>query len=112
VDLWSDDSHILDDPGKYRRLIRKLIYHTVTRSDITFAVRVLSRFVHQPREAHWLIAMRILAYIKSCPGKGLAYKKYKHVRIFGYSDSEYVGDRGDRKSTTGYCTFVGGNLVT
>jgi len=34
-----------------------------------------------------------------------------HVRIFGYSDSGYAGDRGDRKSTAGYCTFVGGNLV-
>ena len=35
-----------------------------------------------------------------------------HVRIFGYSDSGYAGDRGDRKSTAGYCTFVGGNFVT
>ena len=25
---------------------------------------------------------------------------------------EYAGDRGDKKFTTGYCTFVGGNLVT
>ena len=28
------------------------------------------------------------------------------------TDSGYAGDRGDMKSTTGYCTFVGGNLVT
>jgi len=42
----------------------------------------------------------------------LLYKKHGHVRIFGYSDSGYVGDKGDRKFTTGYCTFVGGNMVT
>ena len=46
VDLWCDNCHLLDDPVQYRRLIGKLIYLTVTRSDITFAVEVLSRFMH------------------------------------------------------------------
>ena len=110
--LWFDDSHTLDYPRRYKRLIGKLIYLTVTRPDIIFVVGVLSRFMHQPRETYWLAAMRILAYIKSCSGKGLVYRKYRHVRIFEYSDSGYAGDRGDRKSTTGYYTFVGGNLVT
>ena len=66
VYLWFDDNHTLD-PGRYRRLIGKLIYLTVTRPNITFAIGVLSRFMHQPRETHWLAAMRVLAYIKSCP---------------------------------------------
>jgi len=52
VDLWFDDSHTLDDPRRYRRLIEKLIYLTITRPDITFAVGVLSRFMHQRRETH------------------------------------------------------------
>ena len=68
--------------------------------------------MHQPKKTHWLAAMRVLAYIKSCSGKGLVYRKHEHVYIFGYSDSRYAGDRGDRKSTTGYYTFVGGNLKT
>jgi len=54
MNLCFDDSHTLDDPEKYRRLIGKLIYLTFTRSDITFVVGVLSRFMHQPRETHWL----------------------------------------------------------
>jgi len=61
VDLWCDNSHLLDDPGQYRRLIGK-IYLTVTRPDITLAVGVLSRFMHQPKELHWTAALRILAY--------------------------------------------------
>ena len=72
----------------YKRLIVKLIYLTITRPDITFAVGVLSKFMHELREAHWSAAsLRILAYIKSCPEKGLVYKKYGHVHISGYSDS-------------------------
>ena len=41
MDLWFDESHTLDDPERYRRLIGKLIYLTVTRPDITFVVGVL-----------------------------------------------------------------------
>jgi len=53
VNLWFDDYHPLDDPGTYKRLIRKLIFLTVTRSDITFTVGVLRKFMQEPREAHW-----------------------------------------------------------
>ena len=49
--------------------------------------------MHQPREVHWTAALRILAYIKSSTGKGLLYKKHGHVRIFGYSDSRYAGNK-------------------
>jgi len=33
VDLWLDMSHTLDDPGRFRRLIGKLIYLTVAKPD-------------------------------------------------------------------------------
>ena len=84
----------------------------MTRPDITFTVEVLSRFMHQLRETHWLAVMRVLAYIKSCPGKGLVYRKHGHVHISGYSDSGYAGDQEDRKFTTDYCTFFVGNSLT
>ena len=105
VGLCCDGSHLLDDSGHYRRMNGKLIYLIITRPDITFAVRVLSRFIHQPRQVHWTAALRILVYIKNSPEKGLLYKKHEHVCIFGYSESGYVGDKGDGKSTTSYCTF-------
>ena len=37
-----------------------MIYLTVIKFDITFAVGVLSRFMHQHREVHWTAALRIL----------------------------------------------------
>ena len=92
---------------RYMRLIRKLIYLTVTRLDITFTVSILNRFIHESGEAHWSVALRILAYIKNCLGKGLLARKYEHVHVSGYSDSGYAGDRKDMKSTTRYCTLVG-----
>jgi len=53
-----------------------------------------------------------MAYVKRSLRKGLLYKKHGYVCISGYSDSDNAGYKGDRKSTTGYCTFIGGNLVT
>ena len=93
-------------------MIEKLIYITVTKPDIIFTVGILSRFMHQPRETYWLAEIRVLTYIKSCLEKGLVYRKYGHVHISRYSDLGYVGDRENMKSTTGYYTFIGGNLVT
>ena len=112
MEVWFDGSHVLDDPGRYKRLIEKLIYLIVTRLNITFVVGVLSRFMHQPRKVHWTAVLRVLAYIKISTGKGLLYKKNEHVHISGYSDSGYVGDKSDRKSTNGYCTFIEGKLAT
>ena len=68
--------------------------------------------MHEPRMVHWEGALRVLAYIKRALGKGLIYRRHDHLRIEAYSDAGYVGDKGDRKSTTRYCTYVGGNLVT
>ena len=67
--------------------------------------------MQQPIEVHWTAALRVRAYVKSSPEKSLIYK-HGHVLIFGYSDSGYAGDKGDSKSTTGNCIFVGENLVT
>ena len=54
----------------------------------------------------------ILAYSKSSPGKGILFSKHGHPDIEGYTDSDFAGSKLDRKSTAGYVSFVGGNLVT
>ena len=68
--------------------------------------------MHQPKMIHQAVALRNLTYVKSSPKKGLLYKKHEHLRISRYSDSGYAGDKRNRKSTTGYCTFAGRNLMT
>ncbi|XP_011620466.1 uncharacterized protein LOC105420045 [Amborella trichopoda] len=65
-----------------------------------------------PRICHMEAVERIIRYLKSAPGRGIWMKSNGHVDIEGYSDADWAGSLSDRRSTTGYCTSVGGNLVT
>ncbi|KAG7599415.1 Reverse transcriptase RNA-dependent DNA polymerase [Arabidopsis suecica] len=101
-----------EDPTKYRRLVGKLIYLTITRPDICFAVNVVSQQMQAPTQHHWNMVNRILKYLKGAPGQGIWMGCNKNTEIVGYCDADYAGDKNDIRSTTGYCTFIGGNLVT
>ena len=100
------------DMGRYQRLVGKLIYLTHTRPDITYAVSVVSQFMHAPSEEHMDAVYRILRYLKGAPGKGLLYSKNDISNIEGYTDADWAGDQTIRRSTSGYLTFVEGNLIT
>lgn len=54
------------------------------------------------------VVNRILAYLKSSLGKGIMFSKHGHLDIDDYIDSDFVGSRLDRKSTSRYVSFVGG----
>lgn len=100
------------DKVQYQKLIGKLLYLSHTRPDIGFAVGMLSRFMQKPRETHWKVAHRVLAYLKGTPGQGILLKRGGGLGIEVYTDADFAGSIVDRKSTTGYCTFIGGSLVT
>ena len=97
---------------QYQRLVGRLIYLAHTRPDIAFAVSLVSQFMHSPYEQHLEAAYRILRYLKSCPGKGLLFKKGDNRTVEAFTDADYAGSVTDRRSTAGYCTYVWGNLVT
>ncbi|XP_042023168.1 secreted RxLR effector protein 161-like [Salvia splendens] len=100
------------DRGRYRRLVGKLIYLSHTRPDIAYAVGVVSQFMHAPQEEHWEAVLRIVRYLKGTAKHGLMFAKHGHMEIHGFTDADWAGNPNDRKSTAGYFTFVGGNLVT
>ncbi|XP_020258289.1 uncharacterized protein LOC109834669 [Asparagus officinalis] len=100
------------DRERYHRLVGRLIYLSHTRPDILFAVNVVSRYMHDPRKGHMDAVYQILRYLKGAPGKGLRFRRSSHVNIEGYCDSYWAGCGDNRRSTSGYCIFVEGNLVS
>lgn len=114
--LCSDSVKLLDDPSLYqRRLVGKLIYLTITRLAIGFAVNLVSQFMHAPRIKYLQAVYRILKYPKKAPGQGIMYSKHGNIDIEIieiFIDADWAGSKTDRRSSTRYCAFVGGNLVS
>ncbi|RVX16791.1 Retrovirus-related Pol polyprotein from transposon RE1 [Vitis vinifera] len=100
------------DKRMYQRLVGRLIYLAHTRLDVAYSVSVISQFMHDPREPHLQAAYRVLHYLKGNSGKGILFKKNNTLALEAYTDANYAGSLVDRRSTTGYRTFLGGNLVT
>lgn len=58
------------------------------------------------------VVIRILRYLKGISNKGVFFGKNGHLDLEAYTDADWAGDRDNRKSTSGYFTLFGGNLVT
>ena len=54
----------------------------------------------------------IIRYIKGTPGQGVLYESRCHTQIVGYCDADWAGSPADKCSTSGYCVFIGGNLIS
>ncbi|XP_031276787.1 uncharacterized protein LOC116135231 [Pistacia vera] len=101
------------DKGRYQRLVGRLVYLSHTRSDLTYALSIVIQFMHNPGEQHMNAVTRILKYLKHAPGKGIIFtKNTDYQNVNAYTDADWAGAMDDRRSTSGYFTFVGGNLVT
>ena len=105
-----------DDPrveiSSYQELVGKLLYLSHTRLHISYAVNVLSQFMHSPQKHHFEAVFRVLRYLKGTVGLGITFKKQGNLDLLIYIDSDFAGCLLDRMSTTRYYTFLGGNLVT
>jgi len=97
---------------RYQRLVGRLLYLSHTRPDLAYVLSVISQFMHSPSEEHMKVITRVLRYLKSSPGKGILFKKGENLNIEGYTNANWAGSIEDRRSTSRYFTFVGGNLIT
>ena len=55
---------------------------------------------------------QILCYLKGALGRGILYNNHGHNRFECFRDGDWIGSKEDRRSTSGYYVFVGGNLVS
>ena len=62
--LTKYDDEPFDDPERYKRLVGKLNYLTVTRSDIAFAVSVVSQFMTTSIVKDWAALEQIVCNLK------------------------------------------------
>ncbi|GMI64368.1 cysteine-rich RLK (RECEPTOR-like protein kinase) 8 [Hibiscus trionum] len=95
------------NPTLFKSVVGSLRHLAITRPYITYDVWLVSRFMENPKQDHWIAAKRILRYVKGTLDHGLFYKHSQNSKLVGYSDSDYGGDINDRKSTSGYLFHIG-----
>ncbi|XP_021831999.1 uncharacterized protein LOC110771952 [Prunus avium] len=98
--LNPEDGELLHDPTKYRRLVGRLIYLTVTRPDIVYSVQILSQFMQNPHTPHWEAALRVLRFIKGNPGQGLFFPSFNDLILKAYCDSDWARCMTTRRSVS------------
>ena len=62
-------------------------------------------------DTHWRDVKRILRYLSGSLTHGINIKK-SNGGITTFCDSDWASDVDDRRSTSGYYTYYGGNLVS
>nr|GEZ36575.1 uncharacterized mitochondrial protein AtMg00810-like [Tanacetum cinerariifolium] len=93
-------------------MIGSLMYLTASRPDIMFAVSACSRHQATPLTSHLNAVKKIFKYLKRQPNLGLWHPRDSPFQLEAYSDSDYAGSHGDKKSITGGCQFLGGRLIS
>lgn len=85
-----NSSQPLKDPSSYRRLIRKLLYLTITRPGISFTVNKLSQFVSQHCQNHLSAAHHLVKYLKNTPGQGIISRPITSFELKAFADSDWA----------------------
>ena len=102
----------MSNPSLYRRLVGNLVYLIITHPDISYVVHQVSQYLSTPRSTHYAVVLRILRYLKSTLFHGIFYSTQSPLVLHAFSDADWAGDPTDRRSTIGYCFFLGSSLIS
>ena len=126
-----DDSEELqgEDITRYRSVVGRLMYLAGERPGAQFAIQSLAKFTARPTKQAWKNAWHVCSYLQGTQGFGVRLaarakgqtimdvreldeveSKKKHL-LEVVCDSDYAGNRHDRKSTTSFQILLDGNLM-
>lgn len=100
------------NPTYFRSLAGKLQYLTLTRPDIQFAGNYICQKMHSPSVTDFNHLKRILRYIRGTSTMGISFNNVSACVLRTYSDSDWAGCKVTRRSTGGFCTYLGQNLIS
>ncbi|XP_031285408.1 uncharacterized protein LOC116144097 [Pistacia vera] len=102
----------LEDASHYQRLVGRLIYLTMTQPNISYAIHILSQFMHGSKQSHMDVAVKVIKYLKGCPGLGLLLSRNANLDVTACCDSNWGTCPMTRRSLTGFCVKLGETLIS
>jgi hypothetical protein len=106
------DGQAFSDASWYRSMAGALQYLTLTRPDIAYAVQQVCLHMHAPRDCHAAMLKRVLRYLKGTIDYGLHLLAAAKPQLVAYTDADWAGCPDTRRSTSGFCVFLGDALVS
>ncbi|XP_075658622.1 uncharacterized protein LOC142628397 [Castanea sativa] len=106
------DGELLNDSSRYRRLVGRILYLTITMPNVTFAIHKLSQFMARPRKPHYATALKVLHYLKNEPRRGVFFFASSELHVKGFNDANWASCPDTRRSITSYCIFLGDSLIS
>lgn len=108
--LTTKDYHL------YQSMVGSIMYAmTRTRPDLGYSVSVLSKRLAQPQKSYLAMAKQTLRYLKQTKNLQISYTRTEDSRgnaPYGFTDSDWAGNTGDRKSTESYTFLLANTTVS
>ena len=82
------------------------------RPDIALAVSVMSRYQANLDEEHWITVKNIFKYLRRTKDLMLVFGGRSKLKVEGYTNSDFMADIVDKKSTSGCILLYNGGAVS
>ncbi|KAG8490844.1 hypothetical protein CXB51_014047 [Gossypium anomalum] len=97
----------------YASAIGSIMYAMLcTRSDVSYALSMTSRYQVDPGEGHWTTVKNILKYLKRTKDTFLIYGSEEELSVKGYTDASFQTDKDDSRSQSGFVFCLNGGAVS
>uniref|UniRef100_A0A803Q4P8 Mitochondrial protein n=1 Tax=Cannabis sativa TaxID=3483 RepID=A0A803Q4P8_CANSA len=119
----TDNANNIQAPAEYKGKTRLIVDHatdvmiddgapcSTSQQDNFSSHSPITQHHNSPGLANQATPGSVNSY-STIPLHGIVFKPSKDWTIECFSDADWAGSIDDRKSTTGYCVFLGGNLIT
>ena len=111
----SEEAWSKSEECSYRSIVGRLQWLTGTRPDIQYAVKELARDSNDPTPSSWKRVKHVIKYLKHTAQYRLMFSQILPdapvSEIDTHADADWAGCPESRRSTSGFCLFVSGNLI-
>lgn len=84
----------------------------MTRPDIAYSVKEVSKHCHNPGAMHMKAVDRIFVYLKATKESRMKLEIGANVQIRDFADADFAGDHQKWRSTTGFVVMLGGAPIS
>lgn len=112
IKLSQFDAPEFENPTLFRSIVGGLQYLSLTQPDIGFVVNKACQFMHCLKLSHWVAIKWILWYLKGTINLGLYFKNSSKLALQAYTNADWASCPDDRRSTGGFCIFLGTHLIS